>query len=145
MAGGCTSAIAVLANNFLYVANVGDSRVLIIKERPNGTLEAHQLTKDHSVENEAELQRLEALGLRRENLLRAGRLGTQENTRSIGDYNIKEGYRDMDSLRYAWNACFVVQCMCTYNMYGNIDVCYMLYQKKVNCTCVVTDSGAVYL
>ena len=74
----------------------------MIKERPDGTLAAEQLTQDDSVENDRELMRLEALGLRREALLRAGRLGTQENTRSIGDYNIKEGYRDVDSLRYAW-------------------------------------------
>ncbi len=101
LAGGCTAAVAVIANNFLFVANVGDSRVLLIKERPDGTLGAEQLTQDDSVENDRELVRLEALGLRREALLRAGRLGTQENTRSIGDYNIKEGYKDTDSLRYA--------------------------------------------
>ena len=103
LAGGCTAAVAVIANNFLFVANVGDSRVLIIKERPDGTLGAEQLTQDDCVQNDRELVRLEALGLKRENLLRAGRLGTQENTRSIGDFNIKEGYRDVDSLRYVWN------------------------------------------
>ena len=100
LAGGCTAAVAVLANNFLFVANVGDSRVLVIKETARGTLEAEQLSMDDGVENESELKRLESLGLRREDLLRAGRLGTQENTRSIGDYYIKEGYRDVDSLRY---------------------------------------------
>ena len=100
LAGGCTAAVAVLANNFLFVANVGDSRVLVIKETARGTLEAEQLSTDDGVENEGELRRLESLGLRREDLLRAGRLGTQENTRSIGDYYIKEGYRDVDSLRY---------------------------------------------
>ena len=105
LAGGCTAAVAVLAQNFLYVANVGDSRVLVIKEKPNGTLEAQQLSKDDGVENEDELRRLESLGLKPEDLLKAGRLGMQENTRSIGDYYIKEGYRDVDSLRYAWNFC----------------------------------------
>ena len=110
LAGGCTAAIAVLANNMLYVANVGDSRVVVVKERPNGTLEAKQLTKDDSIENEDELRRLESLGLRREDLLRAGRLGTQENTRSIGDYYIKEGYRDVDSLRYVSNPVSVCVC-----------------------------------
>ena len=100
LSGGCTAAVAVIANNFLFVANVGDSRVILIKERPDGTMGAEQLTQDDCVQNDRELVRLEALGLRREALLRAGRLGTQENTRSIGDYNIKEGYRDVDSLRY---------------------------------------------
>ena len=107
LAGGCTAALAVIASNFLFVANVGDSRVLLIKERSNGTLGAEQLTQDDCVQNDRELKRLEALGLKGEDLLRAGRLGTQENTRSIGDFNIKEGYRDVDSLRYAKNVIIV--------------------------------------
>lgn len=107
LTGGCTAAVAVIANNFLFVANVGDSRVLLIKERSNGTLGVEQLTQDDCVQNDGELARLEALGLKREDLLRAGRLGTQENTRSIGDFNIKEGYRDVDSLRYAKNVIII--------------------------------------
>ena len=109
MSGGCTSAIAVLADNFLYVANVGDSRVLVIKEKPDdGTLVAEQLSKDHSVEDEGEMRRLVSLGLRREDLERSGRLGMHDNTRSIGDYYIKEGYKDVDVLRYEWNARLVM-------------------------------------
>lgn len=96
--GGCTAVLAVIANKHLYVANVGDSRAILIRERPDGTLSAHQLSVDHCVQNEEELSRLEQLGLSRENLKRAGRLGMQENTRSIGDYYIKEGYKDVDTL-----------------------------------------------
>ena len=96
--GGCTAVLAVIANKKLYVANVGDSRAILIREKPDRTLYAEQLSVDHSVENEEELSRLEALGLSRENLKRAGRLGMQENTRSFGDYYIKQGYRDVDTL-----------------------------------------------
>ena len=97
--GGCTAVLAVIANKKLYVANVGDSRAVIIRERRDtGTLYAEQLSVDHSVDNEEELSRLVSLGLSRDNLKRAGRLGTQENTRSIGDYYIKSGYKNVDTL-----------------------------------------------
>ena len=101
IAGGCTAVLAVICNGHLFVANVGDSRVLLIREsEETGALSAEQLSQDHTIESESELARLEALGLPRAQLLRAGRLGTQENTRSIGDYYIKEGYKNVDSLRF---------------------------------------------
>lgn len=99
IAGGCTAAVAVICQNKLYVANVGDSRVVLVRELSNGTLQAEQLTVDHTTDNEDELKRLEALDLDPKQLIKAGRLGSQENTRSIGDYAIKEGYRNVDVLR----------------------------------------------
>ena len=99
ISGGCTAVVAVIANNKLYVANVGDSRAVLIFERPNGTLAARQLSVDHGVENEVELKRLASLGLNIGQILSSGRLGTQDNTRSIGDFNIKEGYKNVDVLR----------------------------------------------
>lgn len=51
------------------------------------------------MENPNELERLARLGLDTNVLKHNGRLGTQENTRSIGDYNIKRGYQDVDALR----------------------------------------------
>jgi len=98
ISGGCTMVIAVIANKRLHVVNVGDSRaVLVYQEHDQPAL---QLSKDHGVENEEELKRLSDLGLDPEQLIRTGRLGTQENTRSIGDYSIKGGYRDVDVIRY---------------------------------------------
>lgn len=96
--GGSTAVLAVIANNQLYIANVGDSRAILVYERTDSTLAVQQLSVDHGVENEEELRRLEGLGLSREDLRRAGRLGTQENTRSIGDYYIKRGYKNVDTL-----------------------------------------------
>lgn len=100
IAGGTTAVVAVIYNEQLYVANTGDSRAYILEELPNGTLGGHQLSTDHGVENEDELVRLQALGLDINELKKSGRLGTQENTRSIGDYCIKDGYKDVDILRY---------------------------------------------
>ena len=101
ISGGCTAAVAVLTSSRLYVANVGDSRAILAYEASNGSLQVKQLSDDHGVENEQELERLTALGLDREQLKESGRLGPQENTRSIGDYSIKAGYKDVDVLRYA--------------------------------------------
>lgn len=100
ISGGSTAVVAVVYNKRLFVANVGDSRAVLVREKPDGTLVAEQLSVDHGVQNEEELKRLEGVGLKREGLLEAGRLGSQENTRSIGDYYIKTGYKDVDTLRY---------------------------------------------
>ena len=58
-----------------------------------------QLSVDHNTKNEDELRRLEKVGLNASTLRRNGRLGMQQNTRSIGDYSIKGGYTNMDILR----------------------------------------------
>ena len=97
ISGGCTAVVAVVTKGRLYVANVGDSRaVLVYQEHDQPALRVKQLSEDHGVENMEELSRLSNLGLDPEQLIRTGRLGTQENTRSIGDYSIKGGYKDVD-------------------------------------------------
>lgn len=79
----------------LYAANVGDSRALLYYE--DGHCE--QLTVDHDTDNEDELKRLQALGLDYKEIKKNGRIGSHENTRSFGDYSLKEGFKDTDSLR----------------------------------------------
>lgn len=101
VSGGTTVVVAVIFQEKLYVANVGDSRALLVRQLSDGLLYMEQLSDDHGVENELELARLEIIGLDREELRRSGRLGSQENTRSIGDYSIKEGYKDVDAIRYS--------------------------------------------
>jgi len=99
VSGGCAAVVAVITKKRLYVANVGDSRaVLVYQEYDQPALQVRQLSEDHGVENEEELKRLSDLGLDPEQLIRTGRLGTQENTRSIGDYSIKGGYKDVDMI-----------------------------------------------
>ena len=99
IAGGTTVVIAVICNNTLYIANTGDSRAILVNENEQGLQQVVQLSVDHGIENIDELRRLVSLGLDRNQLERSGRLGSQENTRSIGDYYIKEGYRDVDTLQ----------------------------------------------
>lgn len=59
-----------------------------------------QLSVDHVTNNNDELARLANLGLDIQQILRNRRIGNQENTRSIGDYGVKGGYKDFDILRY---------------------------------------------
>ena len=99
ISGGTTVVLAVVCGNTLYVANVGDSRAVLVNENEKGLQQVVQMSKDHGVDDLDELKRLVDLGLNREQLQRSGRLGSQENTRSIGDYSIKAGYKDVDTLQ----------------------------------------------
>lgn len=57
-----------------------------------------QISVDHNTSDEDELRRLAKCGLDPDKL-RHKKLGTQWNTRSIGDYSIKGGYQGVDILR----------------------------------------------
>ncbi len=75
---------------------------------------------DHNTENESELTRLAEVGLDPHTLRRYKRLGTQQNTRSIGDYSIKGGYKDIDTI--AWVSCVCV-CVCVWRVCVSKCVC----------------------
>ena len=62
-------------------------------------LTASQLSDDHNIYNPGEQKRLHQLGLDVQSLLQFGRLGPFQITRSIGDYSIKGGYKEVDVLR----------------------------------------------
>ena len=99
--GGTSVVMALLFHGALYVANVGDARALLCQlDGPN--LRVRQLSEDHTVGSESELNRLAALGLKKTWLKQRGRLGPCKVTRSIGDYVIKGGYVEMAELRQVW-------------------------------------------
>ena len=97
--GGTTVVLALICNNFLHIANVGDSRALLCHQQEGGTLRVEQLSMDHTTANEQELRRLSQCGLDPLQLRRMKRLGIHQNTRSIGDYSIKGGFKDIDIIR----------------------------------------------
>ncbi|XP_070580706.1 TGF-beta-activated kinase 1 and MAP3K7-binding protein 1-like [Ptychodera flava] len=100
--GGTTAIVTLIVNNKLYVANVGDSRAILVRADEEGHLKVQQLSVDHNMHNEDELLRLSHLGLNTEKIRQAGRqLGNCETTRSIGDYSVKGGYKDFDLLSVA--------------------------------------------
>ena len=100
ISGGSTVVIAIIYANKLFVANVGDARVILGKRGKEGEIESIQISVDHDTSNKDELKRLERLGLNVKEISKSGRIGSQQNTRSIGDYSSKEGYKEFDILRY---------------------------------------------
>ncbi|XP_069124161.1 LOW QUALITY PROTEIN: TGF-beta-activated kinase 1 and MAP3K7-binding protein 1-like [Argopecten irradians] len=104
--GGTTATVALICHNKLYVANVGDSRALLCTTDEEGMLRVMQLSVDHSLMNEEELNRLAQLGLDTEQLKQCRHIGSSDSTRCIGDYHVgdyhvKGGYKDIDILRSA--------------------------------------------
>ena len=89
----------ILNNHKLWVANVGDSRAVLCYLDGSGKLRAEQISEDHNTRNDKEIVRLVECGLDELSLRSSGRLGVHQNTRSIGDYSIKGGYKDHDILR----------------------------------------------
>ncbi|XP_022189236.2 TGF-beta-activated kinase 1 and MAP3K7-binding protein 1-like [Nilaparvata lugens] len=98
---GTTAVIALVLNQQLFVANVGDSRALLCKTDSNGVLRVIQLSVDHDLSNEDELLRLYNLGLPFEKVAHGYRLGNQENTRCLGNYLVKGAYKEFEELAQA--------------------------------------------
>lgn len=61
---GTGAAVAILKNNRLYVANVGECRVLLCKTDKDDVLRVIQPSVDHNLSNLDEVMRLENLGLK---------------------------------------------------------------------------------
>ncbi|XP_057652313.1 TGF-beta-activated kinase 1 and MAP3K7-binding protein 1-like [Diorhabda carinulata] len=101
LSSGTAAAIALIYNNKLYVANVGNCRVLLCQTDANSVLKVVQLSVDHDLKNEDELLRLTQIGINLNNLRKSTRLGNQENTRCLGNYNVKGGYKDFEDLAMA--------------------------------------------
>lgn len=66
LSSGTAAAIALIHDDNLYVANVGNSRVLLCQTDANSVLKVVQLSIDHDLRNEDELLRLSQLGINKE-------------------------------------------------------------------------------
>ncbi|XP_013197353.2 TGF-beta-activated kinase 1 and MAP3K7-binding protein 1 [Amyelois transitella] len=101
LSGGATVVIALVHNDKLFVANVGETRALLCKTDDNSVLRVLQLTVDHSLNNEDELLRLAQLGLDVGKLRNSQYLGNQTGTRCLGNYLVKSLYKAIPSIRAA--------------------------------------------
>ncbi|CAG7731751.1 unnamed protein product [Allacma fusca] len=98
VASGTTAVVALIFHGKLYVSNVGDSRALLCCTDETGVLRVIQLSVDDDLNNEQELRRLYNLNLDVSRLRSIGRLGNQSNTRCLGNYLVKGGYKEVDCL-----------------------------------------------
>ncbi|XP_066911677.1 TGF-beta-activated kinase 1 and MAP3K7-binding protein 1-like [Clytia hemisphaerica] len=98
--GGCSAAIALIHKSRLFVANVGDARALLCRVDPqNEELGVIQLSTDHTIATNSELQRLANLGLNIERLQQIPIV--LKTTRSLGDWALKGGYTSHPDLKEA--------------------------------------------
>lgn len=100
IAGGTTATVVLIHNNKMFEINVGNTRALLCRMVDKG-IQVHQLSVDHTINNENELLRLQRIGVDIDKLKRLRKLGNSENTRCIGDYSVKGGYKDINSLQNA--------------------------------------------
>ncbi|XP_066146076.1 TGF-beta-activated kinase 1 and MAP3K7-binding protein 1-like [Euwallacea fornicatus] len=101
LASGSAAAVSLIYKNKLYVGNVGNCRVLLCQTDANSVLKVVQLSIDHDLKNEDELLRLSQIGINSKLLRHSSRLGNQENTRCLGNYAVKGGYKEFDDLASA--------------------------------------------
>mmetsp|Transcript_5062 Transcript_5062/g.9876 ORF Transcript_5062/g.9876 Transcript_5062/m.9876 type:complete len:348 (-) Transcript_5062:329-1372(-) len=93
---GTTAVVALMRGDTMWVANAGDSRAIVARRGPNGSLLTHDLTQDQKPDSPAEKMRIEKMGGR---VSPAAADGTPARVwhnfrglamaRSIGDHNAK--------------------------------------------------------
>lgn len=96
--GGTTATVVLIYNNKIYVANVGDTRALLVRTDKEGIMSVTQLSVDHTIDSEAEQARLASLGLDVQKIFQMRKMGSSDCTRCIGDFQTKGGYKDIDIL-----------------------------------------------
>eukprot|EP00794_Sanderia_malayensis_P009239 gene9239-10213_t len=99
--GGTSATISLIQGNNLFIANVGDVRAVLCTKAANGSLHMEQLSVDHTIRNAQELQRLANIGLDIEKIQKTRRIFNQDITRSLGDFPVKGGYKEIECLRSA--------------------------------------------
>jgi TAK1-binding protein 1 len=86
---GSSVLISLIANNKLFIANLGTCRALLVKnDIKNDVLRVIQVTVDHNLFNDDEIARFFNLGLD------VSALQSLPTTRCIGNYMGKGGYKD---------------------------------------------------
>jgi len=92
---GCTSVVVLVTKDAFYCANAGDSRSVLARKQPNGSLEVIALSDDHKPDNLDEKKRIEAAG----GFVEENRVnGSLNLSRSLGDFeyksNTSKNYKD---------------------------------------------------
>ncbi|XP_065655952.1 integrin-linked kinase-associated serine/threonine phosphatase 2C isoform X3 [Hydra vulgaris] len=84
---GATAACVLVVNNTIYVANIGDSKTILVRTNEEGKSTILPLSKDHSPLNYEERQRIQNAG----GFVKDGRVqGIVEVSRAFGDLRFKK-------------------------------------------------------
>jgi len=59
---GSTAVVGIVANNKLYIGNIGDSEAILVSLDENGQAKPHNLTTPHKASDPVEKERIEKLG-----------------------------------------------------------------------------------
>ncbi|KAI4281011.1 MAG: hypothetical protein L6R38_004005 [Xanthoria sp. 2 TBL-2021] len=88
---GCSAVLATYdtASQYLFVANVGNSRAVLGHRNAQGTWEASPLSVDHTCQNEDEVARLRAEHPNEADMIKDGQLLGKTVTRAFGDLRWK--------------------------------------------------------
>lgn len=97
VSSGCVASVALILDNCLYLANVGDCHTFLC-HKGKETIEITSLTIKHNLDNEDEYLRLEHLGFKQKPNSESSALGSPAYTRCFGNYLVKGGFRDVDGL-----------------------------------------------
>lgn len=143
IAGGTAALVALIVNNKLYVANVGCCRALLCTQTSDNQLRVLQLTADHNLDNNDELQRLRQLGVDVNRVRQTGKLAGHFYTRSIGDYFIKNDYKDIEHISSATSSPLLAMP----EVYGGFDLdnscCFLALMSDGLYRTVVPPGGGV--
>ena len=77
----------------------GCCSAVLCKQNDQGDYQCQPLSVNHDLSNPQELQRLIKLGLDVEKLRQIGKIGRFNYTRTLGDYYVKGGYKDIQIIR----------------------------------------------
>ena len=99
ISSGCSATIAVILENRIFLANIGDCQAFLCYRNPDSSdLRVSKVSIDHNIDNEDERLRLQHLGYNAHGDGSDSGLGPHRYTRCFGNYLVKGGYKENVSL-----------------------------------------------
>ena len=101
VSSGCSATIAVILENRIFLANIGDCQAFLCYRNPDSMTNELRVSKvsiDHNIDNEDERLRLVHLGYSVQGEGSDSGLGAHGYTRCFGNYLVKGGFKESAAL-----------------------------------------------